>query len=153
MNLNGLKRLAALVALTMVLETMAMASDGPPSISQPDRGAPPPEAVAACKDQRAGAPVEFPTPNGEIIHGVCKQLGGVLAAVPAGDIDDNGGPPAEAVSACKDQQEGATVEFPIPSGDKVKGTCKEIEGRMVAVPEVGPGGERKGGRPPRHDNE
>lgn len=150
MNLNGLKRLAALVVLTMVLEPMAMASDGPPSIS---RGAAPPEAVAACKGQREGAAVEFPTPNGETIHGVCKQLGGTLAAVPAGDIDDSGGPPAEAVSACKDQQEGTTVEFTIPSGEKVKGSCKEIEGRMVAVPEVGPGGERKGGRPPRHDNE
>jgi hypothetical protein len=154
MSFKALKRLAGMVALTVMFETLALAGDGPTSMSRPGGpGVPPPEAVAACKGQHEGAAVEFLTPNGELIHGTCKQLGGVLAAVPAGDIDEKGGPPAEAIGACQDQQEGATVEVPAPSGEKVKGTCKDVDGRMMAVPDVGPGGDRKGDQPSKPDNE
>jgi hypothetical protein len=151
MNWYGLKRLAGLVALTVLCGTQAMGDDAPPSTGR--QGDAPPEAVAACKDQREGAAVDFLTPNGQSMHGICKQLGDGLVAVPAGDIDEKGGPPAEAIGACQDQQEGATVEVPAAGGERVKGTCKDVDGRIIAVPDVGPGGEGKGDRPSKPDDQ
>jgi len=53
------------------------------------------------------------------------------------DADHAGGrtPPKEAIEACRDKSEGATVEITTPRGDKVKGICKEMNGELVALPE------------------
>ena len=151
MNVKGIKRFAALAAACLAFGTAALASGAPPA--RPETMAPP-EAVEACKNLSEGATVEFPTPDGERVRGVCKPLGGQLVAVPDGDGGQgSGGPPPEAIDACKGQTDGASVEFGMPDREKVKGTCRQIGNQLVAVPEVGPGGERKGGRPPRHDNE
>jgi hypothetical protein len=47
------------------------------------------------------------------------------------------GPPPEAVEACKDKSEGAAVEFTGPRGEKIKATCKLIDGQLAAVPTDG----------------
>lgn len=47
-----------------------------------------------------------------------------------------GKPPQEAIDACNGKSEGTTVEFTSPRGT-VKGTCKSMNGQMVAVPEGG----------------
>ena len=43
---------------------------------------PPPEAIAACKGKSEGTAVQFTTPRGDTLKGVCKQFEGVLAAMP-----------------------------------------------------------------------
>lgn len=48
----------------------------------------------------------------------------------------HGKPPQEAIDACKGKSEGTAVEFTTPRGT-VKGTCKSMNGQMVAVPEGG----------------
>lgn len=55
-------------------------------------------------------------------------------------------PPAEAIEACKDMNEGAAVEIITPRGDKLKATCKHVDGQLVAVPEGGFRGPK--GNPP-----
>lgn len=42
----------------------------------------PPEAYTACKGKTEGTVVQFATPRGETIKGICKQIDGVLVAVP-----------------------------------------------------------------------
>jgi hypothetical protein len=44
-------------------------------------------------------------------------------------------PPAEAIEACKDKNEGDAVEFNTPRGDKLKAVCKKNDNQLVAVPE------------------
>ncbi len=45
---------------------------------------PPQEAVDACKDLSEGDTVQFTTPRGDTVTGVCRELRGGLAAVPEG---------------------------------------------------------------------
>lgn len=54
-------------------------------------------------------------------------------------------PPPEAIEVCKDKNEGETVEITTPRGEKIKATCKDINGQLAAVPEGGLRG--RGGRP------
>jgi len=49
---------------------------------------PPPEAIAACQGKSEGTAVQFTTPRGDTLKGVCKQFEGVLAAMP-----ERGSPP------------------------------------------------------------
>lgn len=44
-------------------------------------------------------------------------------------------PPAEAIEACKDMNEGSEVEITTPRGDKLKAVCRQIDNQLVAVPE------------------
>jgi hypothetical protein len=46
-------------------------------------------------------------------------------------------PPQEAIDACKEKSEGASVEIITPHGDTIKAICKQINGQLVAVPEKG----------------
>jgi hypothetical protein len=47
------------------------------------------------------------------------------------------GPPPEAVEACKNKSEGTAVEFIGHRGEKIKATCKLIDGQLAAVPTDG----------------
>jgi hypothetical protein len=49
---------------------------------------PPPEAIAACKGKSEGTAVQFTTPRGDTLKGVCRKFEGVLAAMP-----ERGAPP------------------------------------------------------------
>ena len=51
---------------------------------------PPPEAITACKGKSEGTAVQFTTPRGATLKGVCKQFEGVLAA-----MAERGAPPPE----------------------------------------------------------
>ena len=44
------------------------------------------------------------------------------------------GPPPEAIAACTDKQAGDSVEFSGRNDETVQATCREINGRLVAVP-------------------
>jgi hypothetical protein len=59
------------------------------------------------------------------------------------------GPPPEAVEACEDKSEGSAVEFTGPRGEKIKATCKLIDGRLAAVPDDGFRGQKP---PPPGEN-
>jgi hypothetical protein len=73
-----------LTAATPALRAQGM--NGPP---RPEgRMKPPPEAVAACQGKSEGTAVQFTTPGGNTLKGVCKQVDGVLAALP-----ERGAPP------------------------------------------------------------
>jgi Spy/CpxP family protein refolding chaperone len=60
------------------------------------------------------------------------------------------GPSQEAIDACAGLSEGDAVQFTTPRGDAVSGTCRQIRGQMVAVPEGGPPGGRMGKGSGRH---
>jgi hypothetical protein len=48
------------------------------------------------------------------------------------------GPPPEAFQACSDKQVGDTVEFNGRGGETLTAVCKEMNGKLVAVPEGAP---------------
>lgn len=43
---------------------------------------PPPEAIAVCKGKSEGTIVQFKTSRGDTLKGVCRQVDGVMVAVP-----------------------------------------------------------------------
>lgn len=45
------------------------------------------------------------------------------------------GPPPEAIQACEGKSSGDTVQFQTPRGDTISGTCREMQGQLVAVPQ------------------
>ena len=51
-----------------------------------------------------------------------------------------GGPPPEAIKACEGKKVGDSVTFKGRQGESLKATCKEIEGKLAALPENGPDG-------------
>ncbi|RAR85307.1 hypothetical protein AX018_100690 [Paracidovorax anthurii] len=55
-------------------------------------------------------------------------------------------PPPEAYTACQGQTEGATVTLTMPDGKTLQGTCRTMNGSLVAMPAGGPPG--AGGPPP-----
>jgi hypothetical protein len=63
--------------------TIAAENSGPPG--RPPMG-PPPEAIAACKGKSEGTAVQFTTPRGDTLKGVCKLINGTLAAAPEGGM-------------------------------------------------------------------
>ena len=46
-------------------------------------------------------------------------------------------PPPEAIAACKGKSEGTSVQFTTGRGDTLKGVCKQFEGVLTAMPEMG----------------
>ncbi len=59
-------------------------------------------------------------------------------AAPGGG-DRPSGPPPEAFTACEGMSEGDTVSFEGRQGETIEATCQEHDGKLVAVPENGPG--------------
>lgn len=64
----------------------------------------------------------------------------LAALVPAAGWSFDGagrrqGPPPEALTACEGKKAGDAAEFTNRRGDKVEGICREIDGRLVALPE------------------
>lgn len=57
------------------------------------------------------------------------------------------GPPPEAYEACAGKEAGVTVHMVTPRGDTMTATCREVRGRLVAVPDAvgegAPGGEER----------
>lgn len=57
-------------------------------------------------------------------------------------------PPPEAYAACKGKSEGTSVTLTMPDGKTLAGTCRTMDGTLVAMPAGGPGGPGAGGPPP-----
>lgn len=81
--------------------------------------------------------------NGIIRSVAITAISGLFAVASwAGDGPPQRGgrpePPPEAVEACAGKSEGTTVEFTLRDDRKVNGICREIGGRMVAMPDGPP---------------
>ncbi len=57
-------------------------------------------------------------------------------------------PPPEAYAACKGKAEGDAVTLTMPDGKTLAGTCRTMDGTLVAAPAGGPGGPGGAGGPP-----
>lgn len=103
---------------------------------------PPPEAVAACNGQSAGATCSV-TFDGRTMTGTCRtgpDGQGSLACAPQGGPGGPGGhhgPPPEALAACSGQSAGASCSVNL-HGQATTGTCV-----------AGPNGEALACMPPR----
>lgn len=60
------------------------------------------------------------------------------------------GPPQEAIDACSGKSEGDAVRFTTPRGKTVSGTCRDVRGKLIAVPEGGFPGRHRGKGPGKH---
>lgn len=47
------------------------------------------------------------------------------------------GPPPQAYEACKDKNEGDSVKITTPWGETINAICKQIDGKLAAMPEGG----------------
>ena len=78
-------------------------------------------------------------------------LASIAAAFPSHAQPSRGTPPAplpEAYAACKGKTEGASVTLTMSDGKSLAGTCRTMDGTLVAMPAGGPGGLGAGGPPP-----
>jgi hypothetical protein len=98
---------------------------------------PPPEAIAACKDQSEGSACTVSL-HGQSIDGTCRKGpdgDGPLACAPSHPP----APPAEAIEACINKAAGnaCTVQF---DDRTVDGTCRSLpnESDLVCMPEAPP---------------
>jgi hypothetical protein len=91
MSMQGMKTMAAILAVSGLLQGTVLGSTG--QQGRAGRGGPPPEAVEACKNKSDGDAVEFATPDGATIKATCRQINGRLIAVPEGG--PSGPPPGE----------------------------------------------------------
>jgi hypothetical protein len=73
---------------------------------QKENTKPPQEAYTACKGKTEGTVVEFTTPRGETVKGVCRLMDGLLVAVPERKGPPPGGSnkPGEAKSNTETKQ-------------------------------------------------
>jgi hypothetical protein len=65
---------------------------------------------------------------------------------PGGDRGRPPSPPPEAVQACEGQAEGASVSFTLKDGKALTGTCRKLDGQLVAMPA------RMDRKPPANNN-
>jgi hypothetical protein len=86
-----------------------------------------------------------------VVLGVLLLIGIVVIAVWASDSSQSQGrrgamgPPPEAIEACKNQSEGASVQFASPRGDTITATCRMMGNQLAAMPDRGGPGQ---GPPP-----
>jgi hypothetical protein len=71
---------------------------------------------------------------------------GIATAQPAPGEGHRPPPPPEAYTACQGRTEGAAVTLTMPDGKTLPGTCRTMNGSLVAQPAGGPPG--AGGPPP-----
>jgi hypothetical protein len=53
-------------------------------------------------------------------------------------------PPPQAYEACKDKNEGDLVKITTPWGETMNATCKQVDGKLAAMPEGGAREHRNG---------
>lgn len=86
-----MNRFTGLMLIFLLLPVSACAGQREETNRSPQaqgRMKPPPEAIAACQGKTEGTSVQFTTPRGDTLKGICRPFEGVLAAMP-----ERGGPP------------------------------------------------------------
>ncbi|ACO79258.1 hypothetical protein AvCA_30940 [Azotobacter vinelandii CA] len=102
---------------------------------------PPAAAFTACEGKKAGDTASFSGPGGRSMTGTCRDLNGKLAAMP--EHGGRKGPPPSAAGsakACEGKKAGDTGSFSAPDGKTRSGVCRDMNGKLMLVPE--PMGER-----------
>jgi Spy/CpxP family protein refolding chaperone len=75
-----IKKMAVILALAAMVPATGFAFDGHWGGGR-SKG-PPPDAIAACADLNEGDTVQFTSPRGDTVSGICRDMGGDLVAVP-----------------------------------------------------------------------
>ena len=75
-----IKKTAVILALAAMVPAAGLAFDGHWCGGR-SKG-PPQEAIAACADLNEGDTVQFTSPRGNTVTGICREVGGGLVAVP-----------------------------------------------------------------------
>ncbi len=57
-------------------------------------------------------------------------------------------PPPEAFTACQNKNEGDTVEATTPDGKTLSAVCRQVNGKLAALPQMGGPGNGPGNGPP-----
>ena len=126
-------------AVALVLLSFGSAAWAEDSIKTGQRGAPPPEAYAACEGKAAGDASVLVTPWGEAVEGVCVVKDGRLFLKPTRHVKSKkrggGKPPQEAFKACDGLSEGDSVRFISSKGHEIRGVCRMVDGALAVVPE------------------
>lgn len=76
------KKTAVILALAAMVPAAGLAFGGHWGSGKPK--GPPQEAIDACKDMSEGDTVQFMTPRGDTVSGICRDVRGGLIAVPEG---------------------------------------------------------------------
>jgi hypothetical protein len=72
-----------LILILMIGSVWAAQAEQVNSPPEPQGGMrPPPEAIAACKGRSEGTFVQFTTSRGDSLKGICRQVDGVMVAMP-----------------------------------------------------------------------
>jgi Spy/CpxP family protein refolding chaperone len=79
---NTIRKTALIMALAAMLPVTGFAFGGHWDGRKPK--GPPQEAIDACKDLANGDLVQFTTPRGDTVSGICRDVRGGLVAVPEG---------------------------------------------------------------------
>lgn len=139
-------RTLALLTLAVAIPVSVWAFTTPAD-GGPGTGAhrmPPPQAFAVCAGKTAGEAVTITTPRGDTLAATCREIDGKLAALPARPLRGRGHrtPPVQAFAACTGKTAGETVTITTPRDRTLSATCREIDGKLAAIPD----------RPPRCRN-
>jgi hypothetical protein len=89
MNTFFIRILVILFLMTGCVSTVQAGERNVPPKPQ-GRIKPPPEAITACKGKSEGTVVQFTSPRGDMLTGVCRQFEDILVAMP-----ERGTPPPE----------------------------------------------------------
>jgi len=134
-------RVALVVSFLTFVAVPLAAQDG--HGRRPPGGGPPPEALAACASHARGASCSFTGPRGESLTGTCGAPEGLpLACMPAGGPPHgpHGGPPPEALTACRDVAVGDACVVDTPHG-ALEGSCRTTPHGTACVPHDMRGGD------------
>ena len=100
-----------------------------------ERRGPPPAAFTACEGKIAGDQSQFETRRGETLTGTCEEARGKNAGKLVLRPNNRRTPPQEAYAACEGKSSGDISQFKNRRGETLKGTCQDMDGKLVLRPE------------------
>ena len=152
MKKNTITQLTLLssAALMLALVVISQPSNAEDSEQANDkRRGPPPAAFTACEGKNAGDTSQFENRRGETLTGTCEEPRGGNSGDTSKKLvlrpdnrqnqqqisNNRRSPPAEAFTACEGKSAGEASQFSDRRGETLKGTCEEMDGKLVLRPE------------------
>lgn len=129
--MKAIRLITPLIVVLLILSVGAYAQQAKPT--------PPAEAYKACEGKSAGDAAQFVGKSGKTIKGTCTDLDGKLVALPdrakAKAAKMKYAIPEAAYKACEGKNAGDVAEYVGKRGKTIKGTCKDMEGKLVVLPD------------------
>ena len=129
--MKAIRIITSFIVILLILSVSAYGQQAKPS--------PPAEAYKACEGKSAGDAVQFVGKSGKTVKGTCTDLDGKLVFKPDRAKGKAAGMkqaiPAEAYKACEGKNAGDAAQFVGKSGKTIKGACKDLDGKLVLLPE------------------